>query len=144
MAEEVIKKQMLVIQDGGETFDATIDTKALAFPSPERSRSSSVARDLLIDGIRRNVKLEEISVEPPAMMIEFSAWWKIVAALLHRRVVFRGPVEEQEGRRNGEGLKLGLEARQHHPQDREEDQEAEEPRPDRRYHHPPASLPSAP
>ena len=63
VAEEVIKKQMLVIQDGGETFDATIDAKALAFPSPEGS-SPFVAKDLVVDGIRRNVKLEVIAADP--------------------------------------------------------------------------------
>src|SRR5215469_11108538 len=51
----------------------------------------------------------------------------IVAALLHGGVVFRGPMEEQERRRDGKGFQLGLEARQHHPQDREEDQEADQP-----------------
>ena len=64
VAEEVIKKQMLVIEDGGETFDATIDAKALAFPSPEGS-SPFVAKDLEVDGIRRNVKLEVIAADPP-------------------------------------------------------------------------------
>src|SRR5262249_49900222 len=52
---------------------------------------------------------------------------KIVAALLHGRIILRGPVEEQERWRDGKGLQLGLEARQHHPEDREEDQEAGEP-----------------
>lgn len=64
VAEEVIKKQMLVIEDGGETFDATIDAKTLAFPSPEGS-SPFVAKDLVVDGIRRNVKLEVIAADPP-------------------------------------------------------------------------------
>jgi hypothetical protein len=72
VAEEVIKKQMLVIQDGGETFDATIDTKALAFPSPEGA-ASSVAKDLLIDGIRRNVKLEVLSADPGQQEVQLRA-----------------------------------------------------------------------
>lgn len=63
VAEGVIKKQMLVIQDGGETFDATIDTKALAFPSPDGT-SPSFVKDLTVDGIQRNVKLDVIAVEP--------------------------------------------------------------------------------
>ena len=37
---------------------------------------------------------------------------KIVAALLHRRVVLRGPVKEQEFRRHRERIEFGLEARQ--------------------------------
>ena len=61
---------------------------------------------------------------------------KIVAALLHGRIVLRGPVEEQERRRHREGVELGLEAGQDHPQDREEDQEAEQPGRGRRDHHP--------
>lgn len=72
VAEEVIKKQMLVIQDGGETFDATIDMKALAFPSPEGA-SSSVAKDLLIDGIRRNVKLEVLGADPGRQEVQLRA-----------------------------------------------------------------------
>jgi len=72
VAEEVIKKQMLVIQDGGETFDATIDTKALAFPSPEGA-ASSVAKDLLIDGIRRNVKLEVLTADPGQQEVQLRA-----------------------------------------------------------------------
>ena len=72
VAEEVIKKQMLVIQDGGETFDATIDTKALTFPSPEGA-ASSVAKDLLIDGIRRNVKLEALAADPEQQEVQLRA-----------------------------------------------------------------------
>lgn len=65
VAEQVIHKQMLVIGDGGETFDATIDTSKLAFPDPDAESSASyVAKDLVVDGIRRNVKLEIVSAEP--------------------------------------------------------------------------------
>src|SRR5215467_8641896 len=63
VAEEVIKKQMLVIQDGGQTFDATIDTKALGFPSSEGARGS-IAKDLTLDGIERNVKLDVLAANP--------------------------------------------------------------------------------
>jgi hypothetical protein len=63
VAEEVIKKQMLVIQDGGQTFDATIDTKALAFPT-SAGPAPAVAKDLVVDGIRRNVKVEAIGSDP--------------------------------------------------------------------------------
>src|SRR5215471_17234445 len=64
VAEEVIKKQMLVISDGGQTVDATIDTKALAFPSSEGA-SSSLVKDLTVEGIQRSVKLDVIAVDPP-------------------------------------------------------------------------------
>jgi hypothetical protein len=62
VAEEVIRKQMLVIQDGGQSFDATVDAKNLAFPSSQGA-SPSMARDLEVDGIRRNVKLEAIGAD---------------------------------------------------------------------------------
>src|SRR5689334_24650548 len=51
----------------------------------------------------------------------------IVAALLHGSVVFRRPVEEQERWRDREGFELRLEACQHHPENRKEDQEAGDP-----------------
>src|SRR5258706_12533591 len=57
----------------------------------------------------------------------------IVAAALHRRVVLRGPMEKQELRWHGKCVELGLEARQHHPQDRQEDQKPEQPSRARRY-----------
>ena len=55
----------------------------------------------------------------------------IVAPALHGRVVLGRPMEEQEGRRRRKRLELGLEARQHHPQDGEEDHEADDPGGDR-------------
>ena len=64
VAEEVIRKQMLIIQDGGEAFDATIDSKNLSFPSGGEAAASSVTRDLVVEGIRRNVKLEVIAADP--------------------------------------------------------------------------------
>jgi len=65
VAEEVIKKQMLVIGDGGETFDATIDTKALTFLSSDgETRVPFVSKDLTVDGIHRNVKLEVLRADP--------------------------------------------------------------------------------
>ena len=72
VAEEVIQKQMLVIEDGGETFDATIDTKALAFPSAEGSRPS-VAKDFAVEGIQRNLKLEVIAADPARQEVQLRA-----------------------------------------------------------------------
>ncbi|MFN2635188.1 MAG: hypothetical protein ABR610_17405 [Thermoanaerobaculia bacterium] len=63
VADAVIKKQMLVIEDGGETFDATIDTRNLTFPEGE-SIAPFVAKELVVDGIRRNVKLEVLKADP--------------------------------------------------------------------------------
>ena len=57
VAEEVAKKQMLVIEEGGATFDATINAKTLAFPSPD-GEVPFIAKDLVVDGIKRNLRLE--------------------------------------------------------------------------------------
>src|SRR5689334_3686658 len=35
VADEVINKQVLVIEEGGATFDTTVNWKTLSFPSPE-------------------------------------------------------------------------------------------------------------
>ena len=65
LAEEVIHKQMLVIQEGGATFDATLDWKTLAFPSPAGGAPAPyAAKDLEVDGIRRNFKLEVLAADP--------------------------------------------------------------------------------
>ncbi|HEY6051449.1 MAG TPA: hypothetical protein VIZ58_09385 [Thermoanaerobaculia bacterium] len=65
VADEVTRKQMLVIEEGGERFDATIDTKTLAFPSSSgEGESPAAAHDVVVDGIRRNVKLEVLAADP--------------------------------------------------------------------------------
>jgi hypothetical protein len=63
IGEEVIKKQMPVIEEGGETFDATLNWKTLSFPTQE-GEAPFVAKDLLVDGIARNVKLEVLGADP--------------------------------------------------------------------------------
>jgi hypothetical protein len=64
VAEEVTKKQMLVIEEGGATFDATLDGQSLSFLAPDgEARVPSVARDLTLDGITRNFKLEVLGVD---------------------------------------------------------------------------------
>jgi hypothetical protein len=63
LADEVTKKQMLIIGEGGTSFDATADLKALAFRGPQGS-SSSIAKELELDGIRRNFKLEVLGADP--------------------------------------------------------------------------------
>ena len=61
VAEEVAKKQMLVIGDGGQTFDATVDAKKLSFPLADGSGDAPfIAKDLIVDGIKRNFRLEVI------------------------------------------------------------------------------------
>jgi hypothetical protein len=71
VAEEVTKKQMLVIQEGGQTFDATIDTKTLSFLSPDgQGTVSSIARELVVDGIRRNFRLEVLDIDKNAEQVQ--------------------------------------------------------------------------
>ena len=62
-AEEVTKKQMLVIEEGGEAFDATVNWKTLAFPSSGGEEAPFVAKDLVVDGVRRNFKLEVLGAD---------------------------------------------------------------------------------
>jgi hypothetical protein len=60
VAEEVAKKQMYVIEEGGKTFDATVDANKLSFPLPDGTDAPFIAKDLVVDGIRRNFRLEVI------------------------------------------------------------------------------------
>jgi len=71
VADEVTRKQMLVIEEGGQRFDATIDTKTLGFPSPSgEGESPAVAHDVVVDGIRRNVKLEVLAADPSTEQLQ--------------------------------------------------------------------------
>jgi hypothetical protein len=62
LAEDVAKKQMLMIEEGGASFDATVDLKTLSFRTPEGTKPY-VARDLVVEGISRNFKLEVLDVD---------------------------------------------------------------------------------
>ena len=75
VADEVIKKQMLVIEDGGEKFDATVDARALNFPSPDGTTpaASFVARDLSVEGVARNVRVEVIGADLEQQQIQLRA-----------------------------------------------------------------------
>ena len=71
VAEQVTRKQMLVIEEGGQRFDATIDTKTLAFPNPSgEGESPAVAREVVVEGIHRNVKLEVLAADPVTEQIQ--------------------------------------------------------------------------
>lgn len=63
LAEEVTKKQMLVIGEGGSSFDATADWKRLTFVDGSADGASYVARDLQADGLRRNFRIELLGVD---------------------------------------------------------------------------------
>jgi hypothetical protein len=59
VAEEIVKKQMLVIQEGGDTVDATVNWKTLTFASG----ADFVAKDLTSDGLTRNFRLEILGAD---------------------------------------------------------------------------------
>jgi hypothetical protein len=63
VAGEITKKQMLVLEEGGERFDATLDTRKLEF-SGASGPAGFVAQDLTAEGVRRNFRLEAIEADP--------------------------------------------------------------------------------
>jgi hypothetical protein len=69
VAGEVTKKQMLVISEGGTSFDATANLKTLSFRGPGGDRPF-LAKDLVVDGIRRNFKLEVLESDPKNEALE--------------------------------------------------------------------------
>lgn len=62
VAEEVTKKQMLIIEEGGASFDATANLKTLSFGGPGATEPA-VAKALVVDGIRRNFKVEVLEAD---------------------------------------------------------------------------------
>jgi hypothetical protein len=64
VAEEVTKKQMLVIGEGGSSFDATADFKNLTFvDGGGEDGASYVARDLETDDLKRNFRVELLAAD---------------------------------------------------------------------------------
>ncbi|HTR02468.1 MAG TPA: hypothetical protein VMN82_04665 [Thermoanaerobaculia bacterium] len=71
VAEEVSKKQMLVIEEGGAAFDAAVDGKELALIGPDgASRVPYLSRDLVVDGLARNFKLEVLDFDKTNEQVE--------------------------------------------------------------------------
>jgi hypothetical protein len=62
VAGEVTKKQMLVISEGGTSFDATANLKTFSFRGPGGD-VPALAKDLELDGLRRNFKLDVLDVD---------------------------------------------------------------------------------
>ncbi len=54
IAREITSKEMLVLEEGGRNFDATIDLKSLTFTD---TGGNSISRDLTADNITRNFKV---------------------------------------------------------------------------------------
>jgi hypothetical protein len=64
VASEITKKQMLVVGEGGQRFDASLDVGKLEFAGPGDAAAAFVAQDLETEGIRRNFRLEAIGADP--------------------------------------------------------------------------------
>jgi len=54
IAREITSKEMLVLEEGGRNFDATLDLKTLTFTD---TGTNSIAHDLTAEGITRNFKI---------------------------------------------------------------------------------------
>ena len=71
LAEEVTKKQMLVIEEGGASFDATVDWKTLSFRSGDGEAGASfVAKELALSGTTRNFKVEVLGADPDTQALQ--------------------------------------------------------------------------
>jgi len=66
VAEEIVKKQMLVIQEGGDTVDATVNWKTLTFANG----ADFVAKDLTSDGLIRNFRLEILGADAATRQVQ--------------------------------------------------------------------------
>ncbi len=65
VAGEITKKQMLVLEEGGQRFDMTLDTKKLEFTGSGGDASAGyAAQDLEAEGVRRNFRVEAIAADP--------------------------------------------------------------------------------
>jgi hypothetical protein len=70
VATEITKKQMLVLEEGGQRFDATLDVKKLEFSGSDGLSAGFVAQDLVAEGIRRNFRLEAIRADPATQEVD--------------------------------------------------------------------------
>jgi len=70
VATEITKKQMLVLEEGGQRFDATLDTKKLEFTGSDGLAAGFIAQDLAAEGIRRNFRLEAIRADPATQEVD--------------------------------------------------------------------------
>jgi len=69
VAGEITKKQMLVLEEGGQRFDATLDTAKLEFAAAGDAPAGYVAHDLAVEGIRRNFRLEALEADPATRQV---------------------------------------------------------------------------
>jgi hypothetical protein len=80
VAGEITKKQMLVLEEGGVRFDTTLDTKTLEFSGGAQGSAGYAAKDLSIEGISRNFRLEALQADPATQEVDL-------------RLTIRTPVE---------------------------------------------------
>ena len=66
VAEEVTKKQMLIIEEGGTSFDVAANLKDLTFDGG----ASFAARDMELGGIRRNFRVELLGADPANQQVQ--------------------------------------------------------------------------
>jgi hypothetical protein len=70
VAGEITKKQMLVLEEGGVRFDATLDTKTLEFSGGAQGSAGYAAKDLSIEGVSRNFRLEALQADPATQDVD--------------------------------------------------------------------------
>jgi hypothetical protein len=71
VAGEITKKQMLVLEEGGVRFDTTLDTKTLEFSGGGAPGAAGyAAKDLSIEGVSRNFRLEALRADPATQELE--------------------------------------------------------------------------
>jgi len=70
VAGEITKKQMLVLEEGGVRFDTAVDTKTLSFSGGTPDPAPFAAKDLAVEGVARNFRLEALQADPATQELE--------------------------------------------------------------------------
>jgi len=70
VAGEITKKQMLVLEEGGVRFDTAVDTKTLSFSGGAPDPAPFAAKDLAVEGVARNFRLEALRADPVTQELE--------------------------------------------------------------------------
>ena len=70
VAGEITKKQMLVLEEGGVRFDTSLDTKTLRFGGESEASSGYAARDLDVEGVARNFRIEALQADPATQELD--------------------------------------------------------------------------
>ena len=71
VAEEVTKKQMLIIEEGGSSFDVSANLKELTLDGGDAAAGGAfAARDMELAGIKRNFKVEILGSDAPTQQVQ--------------------------------------------------------------------------